>query len=532
MTTHRGGRPATGTVKWRKNRAGKEQWHVRLSLPGNKRSPWIALDPAIEHGTCCDVKTPKCEHRLQAEAGALEVARAGAVPVNVETMGEYAERWCAWRESSGFGCADDDRGILQRHVLPYIGTLDVRIIARDDLKRLVSELDDKARRGYSADGKGGTRSFGWKTAINAWVVVRALFRDARGAKRVDLCVREDNPADGVAGPDTGTKKAKVYVWPNEFLELVSCEKVPRRWRRLFALAVYTYMRAGELAALEWSDVDLTHGIIHVHRSLDDRRRGEISSTKSDTARRIPIEPALMPLLLAMHQEARGKGRVMRMPGDGASAKLRSCLRRAGVTRADLFVSDATRKAMTFHDLRATGITWCAVRGDDGLKIKQRAGHAAFSTTELYLREAENLSHGFGTPFPELPESLLGPGGCFDKESDSGTLPMTIQPKTSGSQWPLRDLNADGETAPDPAKQATSSTDAQAHLSESSHVSGTAVHGRALSEHVSTEPTDAVLERAIVDAVTMGLADVAKTLAGRLEERRRASMGNVVALRRR
>ncbi len=25
----------------------------------------------------------------------------------------------------------------------------------------------------------------------------------------------------------------------------------------------------------------------------------------------------------------------------------------------------------FYDLRATGITWCAVRGDDPLKIKQR-----------------------------------------------------------------------------------------------------------------------------------------------------------------
>jgi hypothetical protein len=46
-------------------------------------------------------------------------------------------------------------------------------------------------------------------------------------------------------------------------------------------------------------------------------------------------------------------------------------------------------------------------------------------------------------------------------------------------------------------------------------------------------TDAQLERAIVDAVTMGLADVARTLAGRLEDRRRASVpDNVVRLARR
>src|SRR5580692_2314585 len=72
------------------------------------------------------------------------------------------------------------------------------------------------------------------------------------------------------------------------------------------------------------------------------------------------------------------------------------------------MGDATRKAVTFHDLRATGITWCAVRGDDPLKIKQRAGHAGFGTTEGYIREAENLHDGFGEVFPALPESLFGP----------------------------------------------------------------------------------------------------------------------------
>jgi len=90
-----------------------------------------------------------------------------------------------------------------------------------------------------------------------------------------------------------------------------------------------------------------------------------------------------------------------------SRNLKAYLERAGVARADLFASDATRKAMTFHDLRATGITWCAVRGDDPLKIKQRAGHGAFTTTELYVREADAVRVGFGTVFPVLPRCLLG-----------------------------------------------------------------------------------------------------------------------------
>lgn len=38
-------------------------------------------------------------------------------------------------------------------------------------------------------------------------------------------------------------------------------------------------------------------------------------------------------------------------------------------------------------LRATGLTWMAVRGDDPLKIMQRAGHTSFQTTQPRKRSA-------------------------------------------------------------------------------------------------------------------------------------------------
>jgi hypothetical protein len=58
--------------------------------------------------------------------------------------------------------------------------------------------------------------------------------------------------------------------------------------------------------------------------------------------------------------------------------LRTYFEVAGGIRADLHTTDATRKVMTFHNLRATGPTWLAIRGDDPLKIKQRAGHSSFA----------------------------------------------------------------------------------------------------------------------------------------------------------
>ncbi len=106
--------------------------------------------------------------------------------------------------------------------------------------------------------------------------------------------------------------------------------------------------------------------------------------------------------------------------------------------------------MTFHDLRSTGITWCAVRGDEPLRIKQRAGHATFSTTEGYIREAENLREtNFGTPFPPLPDALLeaDPEGGELSQRDPQKLrnPVAILEKKRGSRWRRRESNPGPKT---------------------------------------------------------------------------------------
>ena len=150
-------------------------------------------------------------------------------------------------------------------------------------------------------------------------------------------------------------------------------------------------------------------MIHVHRAAVRSGAGE-KATKTGIARRFALEAAVIPLLAAMRAEAPAASHVLAMPSERALARaFRRWLLRAGVTRSELHHGSRTRKAIGFHDLRATGITWMAVRGDDALKIQQRAGHTDFDTTQIYIREAEAVRAGFGEVFPELPGALLGPG---------------------------------------------------------------------------------------------------------------------------
>ncbi len=89
---------------------------------------------------------------------------------------------------------------------------------------------------------------------------------------------------------------------------------------------------------------------------------------------------------------------------------------------ELHKGTATSKQLRWHDLRATGATWLAVRGDEPLKIKQRCGHQTFGTTELYIREAEAVRDGFGEVFPPLPPTLLGSAESSGESSEGSPDP--------------------------------------------------------------------------------------------------------------
>lgn len=272
----------------------------------------------------------------------------------------------------------------------------MRTFDRDDVEALRDDLDTKITKGVLA----------WKTVASVWTLVTSMCSDMVSAKKREFRTRKDNPCADVKPPERGDKKAKQYLYPSEFLTFVSCEAVPLRLRRGVAIAVYTFVRDGELRELRWDggDLDLAHGTLSVTRSVT--RTGAVKSTKSGETRRFAVEPNILPLLRALHTEAEGKGHVVRFRDRHMARDLRLWLTRAGVNRPELHKGDAHRKPITWHDLRATGITWMAVRGDDPLKIKQRAGHSTFSTTEGYIREAEALRDGFGDVFPPLPDALF------------------------------------------------------------------------------------------------------------------------------
>jgi Phage integrase family len=106
-----------------------------------------------------------------------------------------------------------------------------------------------------------------------------------------------------------------------------------------------------------------------------------------------------------------------------------------MSREARFSTDPLRKPITFHDFRGTAATWMALRGDAPLTIQQRVGHRQFSTTQLYIREAEAVGKGadIGVPFPPLPKRLLEPrrGTGIVYESSTRGVQTTKPPVFTG-----------------------------------------------------------------------------------------------------
>lgn len=386
-------RPATGSVRFESGR-----WKARVTVNGRRRlvdiEPPLTRDP--EDRPAAIVEARKLS-KLARDPSLFVQSRPASAG---ELARDWFDRWLAAKKERGQK-TNAPRSHFDNHIGPVIGGTPMSRVTSEQLERIVQELDAKVARG----------ALMWKSAINIWGTVTKAFDDACRGKVLELRCRakEDNPARAVRGPDRGVETEQVHLYPSEFLQLVACTGVPLFRRRCYALAIYAYLRPGELEAIAWDDIDLARETMQVRRSVD-RETDAATSPKAGRARAtFAIEPELLPLLRAMHKESGGVGAVVGRLGDERelARTLRADLATAGVTRHELHhkSKEPPRDWMRMHGLRHTGITWMAVRGDEPLVIMARAGHEDMQTTLGYVSRAALVRRGYGSPFPPLPASL-------------------------------------------------------------------------------------------------------------------------------
>ena len=256
-----------------------------------------------------------------------------------------------------------------------------------------------------------------------------------------------------AGPNPAAAVRRRRV-PRRLPTYLRAEEVPvllraldPRWRPLFAIAIYTGLRKGELAGLKKSDVDLSSRLLTVARSYDR------DTTKGGHADVIPISAEAVPYLEAAISSSpsdfvfpQPNGEMMRQD-TGLEHVLRRALGRAGLVTSYQHVcrrkgcshqekapdaelrrcpTDGRKlwpkpqvRPIRFHDLRHTTASLLMMSGANPAAVQRIMRHSDPKlTTEVYghlapeyLRaEVDRLSFGAPPPLPTRPAGAPREGG--------------------------------------------------------------------------------------------------------------------------
>lgn len=150
---------------------------------------------------------------------------------------------------------------------------------------------------------------------------------------------------------------------------------------LYLTAISTGLRAGELAGLQWADVDFGTRLITVQRSFE-------QPTKSDDVRYVPILDSLLPELRRWRLEQPGRlvftnqnGTMLGKCARAYQEVLRRVLDRANFPRIQR--GGKERRYIHFHDLRHTFASRWVMKGGDLFKLQKILGHKSMAMTLRY-----------------------------------------------------------------------------------------------------------------------------------------------------
>ncbi len=277
-------------------------------------------------------------------------------------------------------------------------------IGRDGLERSTTERYEATYDKHVKPALGGRKlSSITPSQIQAFVDGLAGSMSASSLKKVRDCVRQvfsyavkrgkagHNPATEIELPQRKRGKSLPDMPTKAEIRRI-IESTPERWRPFMRTAVVTGLRASELRGLQWPDVDLDRGVIHVTKRTD--RYGEYGPPKSDAGRRdIPLSAGTVALLQAWKEECpKGEGGLVFPAPEGGFFNQPNLLRRVywpAQIRAGVVVDsgkvDAKGQAVmepkfTFHALRHAAAALFIEQGMQMKKVQTLMGHSSIQIT--------------------------------------------------------------------------------------------------------------------------------------------------------
>lgn len=180
------------------------------------------------------------------------------------------------------------------------------------------------------------------------------------------------------GLDEKEEKIKPILTLDEVRRFLLEAKIQKHpWYPVWAFAILTGMRSGELMALKWGDIDEKNGIIRVSKSFNKRLKST-KCPKNGNWRNVDINSQLKEIIAELKRTRMNESTVLPMfpewkNGQGGTV-LRMFLTKIGID-----------KPVVFHTLRACFATHLLSTGVEPLKVMRMGGWSDLKTFQIYLR---------------------------------------------------------------------------------------------------------------------------------------------------
>ena len=360
--------------------SGTLVWGARYKVR-SKIDPTIAIQKE-KTGFKTEAEAKKAERQLMNEAIRAVAQREGAGATLEEIL-------CDWETKAKLGLTDTRR-VQTTTIVDSVQS--VRIFLADHLHKpaqfltrtdILGCLREMELKGYSHSRKRSVLS-----AINKiyqWAIDCRL-----------LPMHMAIPSKGIEIERNEDKKPLILNEREVRLLLRTALENGHDWYPVWAFAVLTGCRSGELFALLWTDIDWDRKVITVSKSWNGRMK-VTKSTKGGYWRDVPINEDLERLLRELHKKTGSTQHVLpRLPlwKRGEQSKpIRAFCKEIGIPE------------VTFHTLRACFATYLLQNKVSHSVVQKMCGWSEIKVMQRYLRMSGVETEGATATLRLLPQEI-------------------------------------------------------------------------------------------------------------------------------
>ena len=330
-------------IEGRRNRDGTVTWFVYWREAGRSSGK-----KSVKAGTRRrDAERLAVEIQARVNAGLV----GGGVIARRATFGEFAAKWLTIRIARPTTLRRD-KGLINAYLRPAFASTLLSAITIEDVRALLARV---------------TKEQSPSTSRRLLAVLGKMFADAVKNDYV-----RQNPVDRLDRRDKPqVHKTARAIDLDELLRLLGA--LPDRWAAFSLVAVLTGLRWGEIASLEWPDIDFDAGKILVRRATPAGTKGSHDPKSLTSHRAIDMLWPVRQALLDVPQ----RGQLV-FPGARGGPLNHGWFHR----RIWRKTTSAAGSQLRFHDLRHGFASLLLAWGEPILYVSQQLGHssAAFTLT--------------------------------------------------------------------------------------------------------------------------------------------------------